>query len=74
MENLFQQYKTREQIGLLEKEIGLLRQSLADFQKDYKKILALKRHFMSGGQYHNVLQTWRINLDAIFNLAERHMK
>lgn len=74
MEDLFQKYKTFEQCELKDREISLLRKSLAESKEDYRKIFYLRRRFMQNGKYHHVLQTWQKEFDAIFNLAERHLK
>jgi len=73
-DNLFWERKLNEQDEEKSKEIHHLMDSLGQAKDGYKKILSLKKHFQQGGQYHHVLKTWKIDLDAIFNLAERHLR
>ena len=72
--NLFWNNKLHEQDEAKSNEIHQLMDSLRNFQEGYAKIRMLKRHFVSGKQYHPVLRTWEKDLDAIFDLAERYLK
>ncbi|MFA5024145.1 MAG: hypothetical protein WC523_04275 [Patescibacteria group bacterium] len=73
-DTLFWKYKLEEQNEMNHSEKHRISESLGDFKEGYIKILSLKRRFMQGDQYHHVLNTWKKELDAIFDLAERQLK
>jgi hypothetical protein len=74
MEDLFSKYKGREQEERDAKEIHGLMDSLGSSKEGFRRILGLKRRFMSGKQYHHVLSAWAKDLDAIFEACEKELR